>query len=67
MDGSNGKKNGSLRLAVLAPDARPLTVGKPSREVDINIFDVSLAHDEALLRTTAKQQGNILTGTLLPY
>ena len=40
----------SMALAVLAPNARPHTVGKPTREVDINFFHVSLAHaNEALL------------------
>ena len=57
----------SMALAVLAPNARPHTVGKPTREVDINFFHVSLAHaNEALLRATAEQQGITLTGTLQP-
>ncbi|CAM9388768.1 unnamed protein product, partial [Pylaiella littoralis] len=40
--------------AVLAPNIRPFTVGKPTKTVDINLFHVSLSHaNETLLRATA--------------
>ncbi|CAN0320906.1 unnamed protein product, partial [Pylaiella littoralis] len=39
--------------AVLAPNIRPFTVGKPTKTVDINLFHVSLSHaNETLLRAT---------------
>lgn len=48
-----------MNLPVLALDARPYTVGKPNRKVDIDSFHVSLAHaNEALLRATAEQRGS---------
>ena len=53
--------------SVLAPAKHPFSVGKPTKDVDINFFHVSLSHaNETLLRATAEQQGIQLTGVLQP-